>query len=88
MERDICLYTNTLKADIRADEGSEFIIDRLPADPRIIVASPCSGHGAKFASAIGDMLADLAFDPRCVPPDAFRLERFSGFAPEGPGSSR
>ena len=88
LERDICLYTNTLKADIRADEGSEFIIDRLPVDPRIIVASPCSGHGAKFASAIGDMLADLAFDPRCVPPDAFRLERFSGFAPEGPGSSR
>jgi sarcosine oxidase len=88
LERDICLYTNTLKADLRADEGSEFIIDRLPVDPRIIVASPCSGHGAKFASAIGDMLADLAFDPRCMPPDAFRLERFSGFAPEGPGSSR
>jgi hypothetical protein len=27
-------------------------------DPRIIVASPCSGHGAKFASAIGAMVAD------------------------------
>jgi sarcosine oxidase len=81
VDRDICLYTNTLKADVRADEGNEFIIDRLPEDPRIVVASPCSGHGAKFASAIGSMLADLALDPQMTAPDAFRLDRFSGFAP-------
>jgi sarcosine oxidase len=37
-----------------------FLIDALPADPRIIVASPCSGHGFKFASVIGEILADLA----------------------------
>jgi glycine/D-amino acid oxidase-like deaminating enzyme len=79
-DRDVCLYTNTLKADAIADEGDEFIIDRLPADPRMIVASPCSGHGAKFASAIGSMLADLALDPHAVAPRAFRLDRFSGFA--------
>jgi sarcosine oxidase len=79
-DRDICLYTNTLKADLRADDGDEFIIDRLPQDPRIIVASPCSGHGAKFASAIGAMLADMAIDPRIMAPEAFRLDRFSGFA--------
>jgi sarcosine oxidase len=79
-DRDICLYTNTLKADLRIDHGDEFIIDRLPQDRRIIVASPCSGHGAKFASAIGAMLADLAVDPQFTPPDAFRLDRFSGFA--------
>jgi sarcosine oxidase len=79
-DRDICLYTNTRKADLRADDGEEFIIDRLPQDRRIIVASPCSGHGAKFASAIGAMLADLATDPQFTPPDAFRLDRFSGFA--------
>jgi sarcosine oxidase len=78
-DRDICLYTNTRKADLRADDGNEFIIDRLPRDRRIIVASPCSGHGAKFASAIGAMLADMALDPRFTPPDAFRLDRFSGF---------
>jgi sarcosine oxidase len=88
LERDICLYTNTLKADMRADDGNEFIIDRLPEDPRIIVASPCSGHGAKFASAIGAMVADLALDPQRTPPDAFRLDRFSGLASEGPGCSR
>jgi sarcosine oxidase len=79
-ERDVCLYTNTLKADMRADNGDEFIIDRLPEDPRIIVASPCSGHGAKFASAIGSMLADLALDPNAQPLPAFRLDRFSRFA--------
>jgi sarcosine oxidase len=79
-ERDVCLYTNTLKADVRADNGDEFIIDRLPEDPRIIVASPCSGHGAKFASAIGSMLADLALDAKAAPLPAFRLDRFSRFA--------
>jgi sarcosine oxidase len=79
-DSDICLYTNTLKADVRADHGDEFIIDRLPEDPRIIVASPCSGHGAKFASAIGSMLADLALDAEVRPLPAFRLDRFSRFA--------
>src|SRR5258706_13113985 len=56
-DRDICLYTNTLKADAIDDGGEEFIVDRLPTDPRIIVCSPCSGHGPKFASAIGNMLS-------------------------------
>jgi glycine/D-amino acid oxidase-like deaminating enzyme len=81
-DRDICLYTNTVKADLRADAGDEFIIDRLPQDRRIIVASPCSGHGAKFASAIGAMLADMAIDPQLTAPEAFRLDRFSGFGSE------
>ncbi len=79
-DRDVCLYTNTLKADVRADNGNEFIIDRLPEDHRVIVASPCSGHGAKFASAIGTMLADLALDAKVQPLPAFRLNRFSRFA--------
>ncbi len=47
-----CLYTMA--------PGGDFIIDRLPDDPRIIVASPCSGHGFKFAPLIGEILADLA----------------------------
>ncbi|MET4279329.1 glycine/D-amino acid oxidase-like deaminating enzyme [Bradyrhizobium sp. F1.2.2] len=73
-------YTNTLRADLRPDDGNEFIIARLPDDPRIIVASPCSGHRAKFASAIGAMLADMSLDPRAKAPQAFRLDRLSGFA--------
>lgn len=47
-----CLFTNT------PDE--HFIIDRLPDAPQVIVASPCSGHGYKFASVVGEILADMA----------------------------
>jgi sarcosine oxidase len=47
-----CLYTDTPDGD--------FIIDRHPDAASIIVASPCSGHGFKFAPAIGEILADLA----------------------------
>ncbi|HEU5432253.1 MAG TPA: N-methyl-L-tryptophan oxidase, partial [Thermomicrobiales bacterium] len=39
-----------------------FILDRLPGLPQVVVASPCSGHGFKFASVIGEILADLALD--------------------------
>jgi sarcosine oxidase len=78
--RDVCLYTNTLPADVRVDLGEEFIIDRLPQDRRIIVASPCSGHGAKFATAIGEILANLALDPSFEADPAFLLDRFSAFA--------
>jgi sarcosine oxidase len=80
VERDVCLYTNTVAADVRPDAGEEFILDRLPSDPRIIVASPCSGHGAKFATAIGEMLARLAVDPAYEADPAFRLDRYSAFA--------
>ena len=47
-----CMFTNT------PDE--HFIIDALPSHPEVIVASPCSGHGYKFASVVGEILADLA----------------------------
>ena len=77
LEREVCLYTNTLAADARPDAGEEFIIDRLPSDPRIIVASACSGHGAKFAPAIGEILASLALDPSFQADPAFRLDRYS-----------
>jgi sarcosine oxidase len=50
-ETGVCTYTNA------PDE--QFIIDRHPLADRVIVASPCSGHGFKFASAIGEVLADL-----------------------------
>jgi sarcosine oxidase len=48
----VCLYTNT------PDE--HFWIDRHPAHPQVLIASPCSGHGFKFSSAVGEILADLA----------------------------
>ena len=42
--------------------GEDFLIDLLPGEPRVIVASPCSGHGFKFASVVGEILADLAME--------------------------
>ncbi len=47
----VCLYTNT--------RDGHFLIDYMPDEPRVIVASACSGHGFKFAPVIGDVLADL-----------------------------
>jgi sarcosine oxidase len=47
-----CRYTMTPDGD--------FVIDTLPEAPQIVVASPCSGHGFKFAPAIGEILADLS----------------------------
>ena len=44
-----CLYTMT------ADES--FVLERRG---RVVIGSPCSGHGFKFAPAIGKRLADLA----------------------------
>lgn len=79
VERDICLYTNTKRADRRPDNGEEFIIDRW-RDSRLVVASACSGHGAKFAPAIGDMLARLATDPSYEAEPFFQLSRYSAFS--------
>jgi len=51
-----CLYTAT--ADFR------FLIDRHPGMERVIVASPCSGHGFKHSAAIGEALAQWVLDGR------------------------
>lgn len=83
VDRDVCLYTNTRPADRRPDAGEEFIIDRWPQS-RLIVASACSGHGAKFAPAIGDRLARLALDPGYRAEAFFRLSRYSAFPDDGP----
>ncbi|MGW3647913.1 FAD-dependent oxidoreductase [Streptomyces sp. NPDC000878] len=58
-----CLYTTTPDED--------FVLDRHGP---LVVVSPCSGHGAKFAPLIGAMAADLATG-RTEPHPRFRLER-------------
>ena len=50
----VCLYTNV--------GGGDFLIDAHPAHGQVLLASPCSGFGFKFASAIGELLADLLVD--------------------------
>jgi sarcosine oxidase len=47
-----CMFTNT------PDE--HFIIDRHPQHKQVMLASPCSGHGYKFCSVVGEILTDLA----------------------------
>lgn len=67
-----CLYTNT------PDE--HFWIDRHPQHENVLIASPCSGHGFKFASVIGEVLADLATRGR----SSFDLSLFKSRWPFGP----
>jgi sarcosine oxidase len=50
----VCMFTNT------PDEC--FIIDRHPHSRSVIVAAGFSGHGFKFSSVVGEILADLALD--------------------------
>ncbi len=64
-----CLFTNT--------PDGHFILDRHPAYPNVILASPCSGHGYKFCPVIGEILADLAVGSETKHDiSLFRLERF------------
>jgi sarcosine oxidase len=69
-ESAVCLFTNT--------PDHHFLIDHHPQYPQVLVSSPCSGHGFKFASAIGELQADLLTEGRTrfdLAP--FRLARFA-----------
>ena len=52
MDLQTCMFTNT--------EDNHFIIDVHPEHEQVTFASPCSGHGYKFASVVGEIMADLA----------------------------
>ncbi len=65
-----CMYTNV--------PDDHFVIDHHPSHASVIVASPCSGHGFKFSSALGEVLADMATDtPIAFDTSLFSLARFS-----------
>ncbi|HYC84446.1 MAG TPA: N-methyl-L-tryptophan oxidase [Chryseosolibacter sp.] len=66
-----CLYTYS--------PDTNFIIDQVPGfDGRVTVACGFSGHGFKFSSVIGEILADLAVDGKTdLPIDFLRLNRFN-----------
>jgi sarcosine oxidase len=67
----VCLYTVT------PDFG--FVIDRHPDSERVILASPCSGHGFKHSAAIGEALADWMLKGESRHDlSSFGLARFSG----------
>ena len=50
-ESQVCLYTNT--------PDLHFIIDVHPAHQSVVVVSACSGHGFKFAPAVGEIVRGL-----------------------------
>jgi sarcosine oxidase len=52
----VCLYTWV--------DNARFVIDRHPELDRVIVASPCSGHGFKHSAGIGELLAEMVTDGR------------------------
>ena len=59
---------------VSADE--HFVIDRHPAWERVVIASPCSGHGFKHSAAVGETLAQLALDGESdIEISAFALAR-------------
>jgi sarcosine oxidase len=68
-ETAVCMYTNV--------PDGHFVIDVHPEHPSVIVASPCSGHGFKFSSAIGELLAQMAIgEPLQFDISLFSLSRF------------
>jgi sarcosine oxidase len=64
----VCLYAMTPDTD--------FIVDRHPALPQVAIGAGFSGHGFKFAPAIGELLAELVVDPAAEPIPRLRLSRF------------
>lgn len=68
-----CLYTAT--------PDSAFVIDWHPNDERILVVSPCSGHGFKHSAAIGEIAAQLVTTGQsAIDISAFSLSRFPAFS--------
>lgn len=73
----VCMFTNT------PDE--HFILDRHPEFPQVCLASPCSGHGFKFCSVVGEIMADLMETGQTRHDIAMhRLERLAGVLSAAP----
>jgi len=67
---DSCMY------DVSPDE--DFILDYLPDDERIVLATGLSGHGFKFGLLLGEILSSMVcHTPPPIPLDRFQLARFA-----------
>jgi sarcosine oxidase len=66
-----CLYTNT--------QDENFILDFLPGyDQHVAIAAGFSGHGFKFVSVVGEIMADLAMNGKTeLPIEFLNAQRFN-----------
>ena len=65
----VCMYTETPDCD--------FVIDRLPENPEVILVSPCSGHGFKHSAGVGEIVKELIEnDSSTIDISEFSLSRF------------
>lgn len=70
----VCMYTNT--------PDFNFVLGFHPSDERVVIASPCSGHGFKFSNVIGSIAADLVLaGTTSFDIDFLSLRRFRNAAP-------
>lgn len=70
LRSSVCLFTNT--------PDGHFIIDRDPNTPEVLLVSPCSGHGFKFCSVVGEIVAELVVHGKTRHDiSLFRLNRFA-----------
>ncbi|GAB4456333.1 MAG: N-methyl-L-tryptophan oxidase [Anaerolineae bacterium] len=72
MSMAACMFTNT--------PDRHFILDLHPTYPQVSFAAGFSGHGFKFASVIGEIMADLAERGESRHNiELFRYDRFRGY---------
>ena len=71
-EQAVCLYTMTPDGD--------FIMDRHPTIPGVVVGAGFSGHGFKFTTAVGEHLVALAMDPETQPIERLAISRLTSAA--------
>jgi sarcosine oxidase len=67
-----CLFSNT--------QDEHFVLDLHPGHPEVSIAAGFSGHGFKFCSVVGEIMADLALEGGCKRFDLglFRFQRLLG----------
>jgi sarcosine oxidase len=72
INRAVCLYTST--------PDGHFVVDRHPHWPNVVIGAGFSGHGFKFAPAIGEHLVNLAYDAATEPYPILAVDRFAALA--------
>jgi sarcosine oxidase len=72
-----CLYSNS--------PDGHFLIDRYPGHPQVVYGCGFSGHGFKFCSVIGEVLADLVLEGRTAHDTDFLAPKRLAVAGSQPG---